>query len=194
VAWSVAQFIAGNGPDKTRTAGSRREADRETRRRSACALIGRLADVPADRVRLARSKAGAPIVVMPAGWHLGLSSRGSHALIGVATEPIAVDRELFDRAPPLWDMLTDAEANAVRRVAMAAQPGEWLRRWTIKEAHAKLIGEPRRIAPDSIDTTVIDPHRATARFEGVSQCWTRIVGGAIETVAQWSGASLTPAR
>ncbi|MDD1450516.1 hypothetical protein NHF48_005160 [Sphingomonas sp. H160509] len=56
----------------------------------------------------------------------------------------------------------------------------------MKEAHAKLIGEPRRILPESIETVVTDPIRATATFEGTSRCWSRSTADAIETIAQWS--------
>lgn len=179
VVWSVAQ----NGPDALTSA----QADdlRRTRRRLASILIGRLAGVAADSVPLEQSDAGSPIVASPDGWYVSLSNRGSHCLIGVATTQIAVDRELVDCAAPLWDMLTQAEARDLRRVPVATQSLEWLRRWTIKEAHAKLVGQPRRIAPEAIETIVINPVRATAQFEGVSRCWTRLGGGAIETVAQW---------
>jgi 4'-phosphopantetheinyl transferase len=36
---------------------------------------------------------------------------------------------------------------------------------------------------------VIDPVHATARCEGVSRCWTRDDGEAIETVALWQAAA-----
>ncbi len=151
----------------------------------ASALIRKLAGESVD-VRLTRSPAGAPIVSAPEGWYLSLSSRGARALIGVARAPIAVDREVIDDHPPLWDMLTKTEADALRRLPALARPQAWLRRWTIKEAHAKLIGEPRRIRPESIDTIVTDPTHATATFEGTSRCWSRSTTDAIETVAQWS--------
>ena len=188
IVWSVARV------GHTWFGGEQADDPRRARHRLASVLIGRLAGVPADRVRVERSDAGAPIVASPGGWHLGLSSRGSHCLIGVATTPIAVDRELVDRAAPLWDMLTPAEARDLRQVPVASQPREWLRRWTIKEAHAKLVGQPRRIAPEAIETVVIDPVRATARFEGVSRCWTRLDGDAIETVAQWTDSRAGGAR
>jgi len=177
VAWSVAE----TGPY---AAGLRGDA-RAIRRGLASALIRKLADDSVD-VRLTRSPAGAPIVSAPGGWHLSLSSRGARALIGVARAPIAVDREVIDDHPPLWDMLTETEADALRHLPALAQPQAWLRRWTIKEAHAKLIGEPRRIRSESIETVVTDPTQATATFEGTSRCWSRSTPDAIETVAQWS--------
>lgn len=152
----------------------------------ACELIARLSGVEASDVRLGRDEHGAPVVLWPEGWHLGLSSRGNASLIGVARQPVAVDRELTDDAPPLWDMLTDTEVAQLRLVPVTLQPRAWVRRWTIKEAHAKLVGEPRRIAPDTIETRLFDATRATASFEGRSLCWTREEAEAIETLAVWA--------
>ena len=163
--------------------------DGAARRTLAQALVAHLAGRCAGEVRLARTAAGAPRVASPGGWHIGLSSRGGHCLIGVATRPIAVDRETIDDAPPLWDMLSAREAIDLRRLDTAVQPRAWLRRWTIKEAHAKLVGEPRRIAPEAIETEIVDAVQATARFEGVSRCWTRDTPAAIETVALWDVAA-----
>ncbi len=177
VAWSVAE----TGPY---AAGLQGDA-RAIRQGLAAALIRKLAGNSID-VRLTRSPAGAPIVSAPGGWYLSLSSRDAHALIGVARQPIAVDREVIDDHAPLWDMLTPTEATSLRSLPAPVQPQTWLRRWTIKEAHAKLIGEPRRIRPEAIETVVIDPTHATATFEGTSRCWSRSTTDAIETVAQWS--------
>ncbi len=176
VAWSVAE----TGPH---AAGLHGDA-RAIRHGLASELIGKLA--AAVDVRVTRSPTGAPIVASPDGWYLSLSSRGGRALIGVARAPIAVDREVADDHAPLWDMLTPTEADALRRLPALAQPQAWLRRWTIKEAHAKLVGEPRRIRPEAIETIVTDPIHATATFEGTSRCWSRSTTDAIETIAQWS--------
>ncbi len=176
VAWSVAE----TGPHAAGLTGDARAV----RHGLASALIGKL--TAAVDVRVTRSPTGAPIVASPDGWYLSLSSRGGRALIGIARAPIAVDREVIDDHPPLWDMLTPTEADALRRLPTLAQPQAWIRRWTIKEAHAKLIGEPRRIRPESIETVVIDPTHATATFEGTSRCWSRSTADAIETIAQWS--------
>lgn len=151
----------------------------------ACALVARRANRRVEHVRLARSRAGAPRVASPPGWHIGLSQRGGWCLIGVATRPIAVDREAIDTMTPLWDMMSPDEVRALRKLDRTDQPRAWLRRWTIKEAHAKLIGEPRRLAPETIETRIIDPILAFANFEGQSRCWTRETGGAFETVVMW---------
>ena len=177
IAWSVAE----SGPSAAGLPGDARAV----RHGLASALIRKLASESIE-VHLTRSSAGVPIVAAPEGWYLSLSSRGAHALIGVSRAPIAVDREVVDDHPPLWDMLTQTEADALRRLPALAQLPAWLRRWTIKEAHAKLIGEPRRIRPEAIETIVTDPIHATAKFEGTSRCWSRSTTDAIETIAQWS--------
>ena len=177
IAWSVAE----TGPYAAGLPGDARAI----RHCLASALIRKLVSESVE-VHVTRSPAGAPIVAAPEGWYLSLSSRGAHALIGVSRAPIAVDREVIDDHPPLWDMLTKTEADALRHLPALAQSRNWLRRWTIKEAHAKLIGEPRRIRPEAIETVVADPVNATATFEGTSRCWGRSTTDAIETVAQWS--------
>lgn len=147
------------------------------------ALLTRLAG---GSVRLARSTAGQPQVAAPQGWYIGLAGRGEACLIAAARQPIAVDRETIDDAPPLWDMLTPAEARDLRAAPDPSR--QWLRRWTIKEAYAKLIGDPRRIAAETIETRLIDDRQATAHRQGErdAHCWTREEGGAIETVALWA--------
>lgn len=178
----LAGLASGDGPVAWSVAG----ADAVRRPRLARALVARRADVRADTVRLSRSPHGAPIVDAPAGWHLSLSGRDDACLIGVARQPIGVDREPLDDAPPLWDMLAPSEIAALHALPVAERPLAWLRCWTIKEAHAKLIGEPLRIAPETIETRIDGPEDATAVFEGVSRCRTRRTAGAIETVAMWA--------
>ncbi|HJO64384.1 MAG TPA: hypothetical protein QF469_03510 [Sphingomonas sanguinis] len=143
----------------------------------------------AAAVTLARNGEGKPEVLSPNGWYISLSGSARLCLIAAARQPVAVDREMIDDSPPLWDMMTAQEAAEVRAVSASLQPRQWLRRWTIKEAHAKLVGTPRRIAPEAIETRLIDPIRATAAHQGVSQCWTREQDGAIETVAVWAEAA-----
>ena len=156
------------------------------RRQLARALIARRAGLPAASVRLGRSPAGAPLVVAPLGWHLSASSSQGDTLIGVARRPIAVDREPIDDADPLDDMLAPAERRAIDRLPAADRPLDWLRRWTIKEAHAKLIGQPLRIRPETIETQLENDRDAVATFEGRSRCWTRRTTTALETVAMWA--------
>lgn len=196
VVWSVAT----NGPiagrvvadvpqateDPADAAPTRNGTERRLRHRLARALIARLAEMDPAHIRLSRTPHGALVVGPPAGWHLSLSGRSGACLIGVALQPIAVDREPFDESPPLRDMLAPSEVAALDRLTAADRPRAWLRRWTIKEAHAKLVGEPLRIAPEAIETDIVDATHATATFEGVSECWTRVTATAVETVATWA--------
>ncbi|MGR6330242.1 4'-phosphopantetheinyl transferase family protein [Sphingomonas sp. XXL09] len=156
------------------------------RQAAARALVAHLAGGEADCVRLARDVEGAPRVASPGGWHISLSRRDGICLVAAAAVPIAVDREIVDAAPPLWDMLTADEAAAVRALPAPERPRAWLRRWTIKEAHAKLVGTPRRLAAEAIATRLVDAVHATAECHGRSRCWTRDTGTAIETVAIWA--------
>ena len=164
-----------------------RVPDDGARHHAAAALVAHLSRQPESAVRLGRSPAGQPRVAHPPGWYISLSARGGQALIGAAQRPIGVDRECLDGGPPLWDMLGPAEASALRATPAEAWSRGWTRLWTIKEAHAKRIGEPRRIAPEAIETHLIDAIRATARFEGLSYCWSEDRGDAIETIALGGG-------
>lgn len=193
VAWSVAadgllaaSALAGTPATKADLADAVRGKDggwRLLRRRLARALVAHLAGMRVVDVYLSRNEAGAPIIDSPGGWYLGLSARDGDCLIGVARRPIAVDREPLDHATPLRDMLTPSELSALDRLAEADRPLDWLRRWTIKEAHAKLLGEPLRIRPEDIETQIVSSEMATATLEGVSHCWTQQTTTAIETVA-----------
>ena len=193
VVWSVnsdglfaASALAGTPATKADLADAARGKNggwRLLRRRLARGLIAQLSGTRIVDVHLSRNAAGRPIIDWPAGWYLGLSGCHGDCLIGVARRPIAVDREPLDYAAPLRDMLTPSELSALDRLAEADRPLEWLRRWTIKEAHAKLIGEPLRIRPEVVETQIGSSEMATATFEGVSVCWTRQTAVAIETVA-----------
>lgn len=152
------------------------------------ALIAHLAGMAEADIRLARHATGQPWVAYPSGWHVSLSGRGGHALIAAARKPVGVDRELVEADPPLWDMVTRDEARAIRARPALDWPREWVRRWTIKEAYAKLVGEPRRIAPEAIDTRLIDRNRAMAWGEGEALGWSEDRGDAIETLVWWERA------
>lgn len=193
VAWSVtadgplaARALAGTpatNADLTDAARGNDDGWRLLRRRLARALVAHLAGMRVVDVRLSRNAAGGPVVDSPDGWYLGLSARDGDCLIGVARRPIAVDREPLDQATPLRDMLTPSELSALDRLDPADRPLDWLRRWTIKEAHAKLLGDPLRIRPEDIETQIGSSEMATATFKGVSRCWSRQTTIAIETVA-----------
>ena len=189
VAWSVALAeapnVASRREDLADAADHHDGAARLARRLLARALIARLADCAADTVAIDRSRHGAPIVTAPTGWHVGLSGRGDRALIAAARSPIAADREPLDGGEVLWDMATPREAAAMRALPPDRQASDWLLRWTMKEAHAKLIGQPRRIAPEDIETRPDADGGGSATFEGVSDIWSRIAHGGVETIAMW---------
>ncbi|MEJ8630475.1 hypothetical protein P0F65_12580 [Sphingomonas sp. I4] len=81
---------------------------------------------------LARDGEGKPQVLSPSGWFISLSGRGGLCLVAAARRPVAVDREVVDDAPPLWDMMTAQETAAVRAAPAADRARQWLRRWTIR--------------------------------------------------------------
>ncbi|NHW17215.1 4'-phosphopantetheinyl transferase family protein, partial [Escherichia coli] len=91
-------------------------------------------------VTIRRDAHGAPIAVAPAGWFVSLSGRGDRVLIGVARVPVGIDREPLAGDDVPWDMLTPDEAASLQALPQDAQSAAWLTRWTIKEAHAKLVG------------------------------------------------------
>lgn len=153
------------------------------------ALIAKLANCHPDDVRVGRSAEGAPDVISPSGWYLSLSGRNQRCLIGVARVPIGVDMEFTGNAAVcsdlMWDMMTPAEASAVRMLPASEGRLEWLRRWTAKEAHAKLIGSARRIDPSSIETTPQGRDTVFCEFEGRSICLIRTTCERLETIATW---------
>lgn len=159
------------------------------RRRLARALIAKLAKCHPDDVIISRSSEGASRVTNPKGWHLSISGQRQRCLIGVANVPIGVDMEMTAATDlahdPVWDMMTFAEAGALQKFPAAASRLEWLRRWSAKEAHAKLIGQPRRIDPRLIETTAHGSAMILCNFEGHSICWSRSTGHGLETVAIW---------
>ena len=196
VAWSItadsplaARTLVGTSTSTTELAEAamgKNSGFRLLRRYLARALVAHLSGMRAVDVHFSQNAAGRPIIDAPSGWYLGLSARDGDCLIGVARRPIAVDREPLDHATPLWDMLTSSERSALDRLAEADRPLSWLRRWTIKEAHAKLSGDPLHIRPEDIETQISGSEMATATFSGVSRCWTRQTSIAIETVAMWA--------
>jgi phosphopantetheinyl transferase len=172
-----------DGRDLADFAAAADAGDRLLRRRLTRALLARLAGVAAEGILFGRTADGAPSILSPTGWHVSVAGRRPHALIGVGRSPIGVDLEPIDTAPPLWDMLTPAEAAQI--AAMPAQgPREWLRRWTAKEAHAKKWGCARRADPVRIETGRTPCGALRVRSEeGVSDVFLRERSGRIEAVA-----------
>ena len=159
-------------------------AARLVRRRLTRALLGEMAGVAPESILFGRSGEGAPSILSPPGWHISVAGQVPLALIAVARDPVGTDVEAVDDAPPLWDMLTGAEAEQVRRLPPATQSAEWLRRWTAKEAHAKRLRSARHADPAAIDTEPLGADCIIARStEGTSRCWVRTVSGRVEAVA-----------
>ncbi|MBC7638032.1 MAG: 4'-phosphopantetheinyl transferase superfamily protein [Acetobacteraceae bacterium] len=128
--------------------------------------------------------AGAPFVNSPAGWQISLSGRGSDVVIAVGRVAVGVDIEPKEAAALWLDMLTPAEVCDILSMAAAHRPFECLRRWTMKEAVAKLIGQPLQIAPESIETQADGPSRFTARCgDWRAHGWTRINDDSVISLA-----------
>jgi 4'-phosphopantetheinyl transferase len=153
------------------------------RRRLTRALVAALAGMPAEALLFGRTPQGAPTVLSPKDWHVSVAGRAPLCLIGASPEPIGVDVEPYDEAPPLWDMLMETERADLEALAGREQPHEWLRRWTAKEAHAKRLGYARFADPAAI-ATYRDGGALLARSpEGTSRLYVRSEGGSIEAVA-----------
>lgn len=158
--------------------------NRLLRRRLTRALLARIADVAPASILFGRTAQGAPSMLSPKGWYLSVGGQAPLCLIGVAREPVGVDVEPLDDAPPLWDMLTFAEADSLRLLPTSARPLEWLRRWTAKEAHAKRLGYASGADPAGIETRPVGFGQMRARSaEGDSLCRIRENGGRVETIA-----------
>lgn len=136
-------------------------------------MVGRLADTPAELVRLAYhcprcgSPHGRPVVVAPpvaVRWHVSLS-RTSHQVIVAATDagPVGVDVERvaatgfegFDGVA-----LTNAERTEVERCAPAAQGRARAVYWARKEAVLKATGHGLAVDPAALEVSA--PHRPAA--------------------------------
>lgn len=173
-----------DGRDLADFAAAPDAANRLLRRRLARALLARLAGIAPEGVLFGRTADGAPSILSPPGWYVSVAGRRPHGLIGVSTAPIGVDLEPIETAPPLWDMLTAAEAAEIESVPAQERPREWLRRWTAKEAHAKKWGCARRADPVRIATgRTASGVLRVGSDEGVSDVFQREVGGRIEAVA-----------
>lgn len=158
--------------------------NRLLRRRLSRAVISRITGAPPAAILFGRTPEGAPSVLSPKGWHVSVAGQAPLCLIGAAQEPIGVDAEPDDGGAPLWDMLAPGEEIMLAPLPPELRSSEWLRRWTAKEAHAKRLGFARRADPAAIVTRPTGMGELACRSpEGVSLCYTREVGGRIETVA-----------
>jgi 4'-phosphopantetheinyl transferase len=159
---------------------------RVLRRRLMKALIAYAASVHPATVVLGRAAHGAIVVHSPQGWHASVAGREAFCLLGIASVPLGVDIEPINFNPPLWDMLTVEEREELRALDDIERPREWLRRWTAKEAHAKLLGLGLAVDPKAIATTPLSDSLLTCSFAGSSACWTRQSNGHLQAAAFWS--------
>jgi hypothetical protein len=159
---------------------------RVLRRRLIKALIAYAASVHPAKVILGRAAHGAIVVHSPQGWHASVAGREAFGLLGVASVPLGVDIEPINFTPPLWDMLTVEEREQLRALDDKERTREWLRRWTAKEAHAKLLGLGLRVDPNAIATVPLSNSLLTCSLAGTSACWTRQANGHLEAAAFWS--------
>lgn len=159
-------------------------AMRLLRRRLTRVLLARIAGVSPGSILFGRSSEGAPSVLSPKGWHVSVAGQAPLCVIAVARQPLGCDVEPHAGSPPLWDMLTPVESEALALLPHDAQPREWLCRWTAKEAHAKRLGTARHADPAAIETRPAGAGRLLASSAGsTSLCLVRVAGGGVEAVA-----------
>jgi len=158
-------------------------ASRLLRRRLTRALLAHLDGVASEAILFGRTSEGAPSVLSPPGWHMSVAGRWPNVLVGFAEVPLGVDVEPLDDAPPLWDMLTSAEAAAVESLPVGERPAEWLRRWAAKEAHAKRLGFARRAEPVAVATAPRPFGFDVTSAQGGSRVFVRDASRRVEAVA-----------
>lgn len=118
-----------------------RSSARLARRLLLKAVAGAALGVPADRVVVERSRAGAIRLAAPEPLYASLSARDGWTMLGLSREPIGVDIERSKIEPPLpWTALADAEAKALAALTPGEQSLAFSRLWTVKEASLKAIG------------------------------------------------------
>lgn len=173
----MAEVIPLRGEDLRDLAGRPQAAMRGLRRRLARVMIARVAGCHPDAITIGRGEAGAPLILAPEGWHVSMAGRWPHGLIGVGRMPLGVDIEPEDALPPPEDALTPGER------AEATGDHERVRRWTAKEAHAKLYGVASRIDPADIHTWAEGAILRARSVSGASVCHMVEMGGTVCCVA-----------
>lgn len=100
-------------------------------------------------------------------------------MIGIGRQPLGVDIEPLDAAPPPDDSMTTGE----RLELSAGSSVRALDRWTAKEAHAKLFGATARLDPAAIDTRVENDAVCVLSPAGHSTCYVRNFRDTVQAVA-----------
>ena len=114
-------------------------------------LVGVLASIPGENVRVIYDDDGAPQVDFPDGFFVSLSGHGPYAMIAVANRRCGVDFEpLQDDLVPVPDVLHPQEQVWLEQFSGAERSHNFLRIWTAKEAYLKALGrgfldDPREV-------------------------------------------------
>lgn len=123
------------------------------RRLAARALAARCAGADPSTIRIRYDAEGAPRVE-GAGLFVSVSSRGPHAAIAIASQPVGVDLEPFDAgAPVIEDVLEKSERLALSKCAGGERARAFLRIWTAKEAYLKALGRGFKRDPALVRVT-----------------------------------------
>jgi phosphopantetheinyl transferase len=176
--------VSATSSELTEFACGAEQPTRIARRLLSRALIAHLHQwLPAD-VTICREHGQTPVVTAPAGWHISVAGRGAHHVIAVARRPIGVDTEPLGSEPPIWDMMTPSEYDALRVVPVSAQSRAWIERWVTKEAHCKRLGYARTADPVTVETRKTGQTLVAECQRGASLCVLSAHGGAIVALAQ----------
>jgi len=142
------------GPDDYRDEARPATNDRLyflARRTLTRSLVGVLAGVSGENVRVIYDDDGAPRVDCPGGFFVSLSGHGPYAMIAVANRRCGVDFEpLQDDLVPVSDVLHPQEQVWLEQFSGPERSHNFLRIWTAKEAYLKARGrgfldDPREV-------------------------------------------------
>lgn len=154
--------------DRAAFAGRRDAGERLHRRRLARLLLGIVSGCRPDAIRVTRTATGAPRPVVPEGWHMSVAGSAGHALIALARAPLGADIEALPADPLPLDLLTAQERAMLAALSSADRARASLGCWVAKEAHAKRLGDPRRLAPHAIDTRLAGERGTATSAAGTS--------------------------
>ncbi|WEK01549.1 MAG: 4'-phosphopantetheinyl transferase superfamily protein [Candidatus Sphingomonas phytovorans] len=152
---------------------------RGLRRRLARLLVATATGEHPDLIRIERSRLGAPVVVVPDGWHISLAGQWPFCAIALSRAPVGIDVEPLATAALPLDLFTAAEHSAFKN----EEPIERLFRWIAKEAHAKRLGRASLADPARIETWRSHGELLVRCADGISRCEIRILNDAAHALA-----------
>ena len=124
------------------------------RRALSRSLIGSIADIKGDDVRVSYDGDGAPRVDHPQGFHISLSGHGPYVMVAIANRSCGVDFEaLQEDAEPVADVLHPKELHWLEEFSGSDKSRNFLRIWTAKEAYLKSCGRGFLDDPQKICTS-----------------------------------------